>query len=165
MNGYGEEYGVSYRTLRKIFEVLKTKQSEAEARNFSTRVLQRASLERGDAPRLSALSTTNESMNSDHKTNDVEVTADTNHHKNSHAGLMPEVMDDKMNQYVMEENDDGDDETENAFSYQVEVSMMEIYNDQVYDLLNGTGEVALDIRQAADGNIHVPDLKQVMLNC
>ena len=53
------------------------------------------------------------------------------------------------------------------FSYAVEVSMMEIYNDQVYDLLrepsSGSNDV-LDIRQAGDGTVHVPGLKQVKVD-
>ena len=31
MNGYGREYGVSYRTLQRIFETLEMKRAKAEA--------------------------------------------------------------------------------------------------------------------------------------
>ena len=56
------------------------------------------------------------------------------------------------------------------FSYAVEVSMMEIYNDQVYDLLrepssgSSAANEVLDIRQAGDGTVHVPGLKQVKVD-
>lgn len=121
MNGYGEEYGVSYRTLHKIFEVLKQKESDAEAAQRSKTILSEASRAR-------------ESGTS----------------KNLFPG------DDNRSANV-----DETDSEASPFSYKVEVSMMEIYNDQVYDLLSGAAEEALDIRQAGDGTVHVPGLKQV----
>jgi hypothetical protein len=104
MQGYGEEYGVSYRTLRKIFEVLKVRQLEAEARFMAI---------------------DNNIVNGD-------LFGDGDENVGS---LKP-------------------------FTYTVTVSMMEIYNDQVYDLLSGSNE-CLDIRQSAEGDVHVPGLIQV----
>lgn len=121
MNGYGDEYGVSYRTLNKIFEVLKQKEADAEAAQQSKTILSEASRarENGTAKRLFA--------GDDAGTSAVEEL----------------------------------DSEPVPFSYKVEVSMMEIYNDQVYDLLSGAAEEALDIRQTGDGTVHVPGLKQV----
>lgn len=58
-----------------------------------------------------------------------------------------------------------EDESTERFHYTVEMSMMEIYNEQVFDLLGeasgGQSEGnALDIRQSPDGTISVPGLKQ-----
>lgn len=128
MNGYGEEYGVSYRTLHKIFEVLKQKESNAEAVQRSKTILSEASQVRINANAASKKLFSDEanSYNSAVATSADDINTDT----------LP-------------------------FSYKVEVSMMEIYNDQVYDLLSGAAEESLDIRQAGDGTVHVPGLKQV----
>jgi hypothetical protein len=52
----------------------------------------------------------------------------------------------------------------------VEVSMMEIYNEQVVDLLVDSKSASasndlpvLEIRQAADGTVNVPGLRQVIV--
>ena len=52
------------------------------------------------------------------------------------------------------------------FSYSVEVSMLEIYNEQVYDLLVPPNEAHthnLEIKQSPEGGVNVPGLKQVVV--
>jgi len=134
MNGYGDEYGVSYRTLHKIFEVLKQKESDVDAVQRSKNILSEASRARASNAASKKL-----------------FPGDDTHGSISTKASIP-----------IESDVDADTDTESLpFTYKVEVSMMEIYNDQVYDLLSGAAEEALDIRQASDGTVHVPGLKQV----
>ena len=113
MNGYGTDYGVSYRTMQKIFEVLEMKKTHAykTASNIQT----------ASSRRTSTSST------------DDCTTSDTN--------------------TMYTDRSDGDDDEMPTYAYTVTVSMMQIYNEQVYDLLSnksaviGTGVSSLDIRQ------------------
>lgn len=138
MNGYGSEYGVSYRTLHRIFESLYIKKAKAEE----------------------IAAKTNKSNNSNNKNSNNNVD-----NSNGNSG-----------------KDDDDEEDASPFSYSVEVSMMEIYNDQVHDLLieggndftgggggnnsssGGGREGGLDIRQSPDGSVSVPGLKQIKVH-
>lgn len=112
MNGYGTDYGVSYRTMQKIFEVLEMKKTQAykTASNIQTASSRRTSTYSGD----------------DCTTSDT-ITMST-------------------------DRSDDDDEVP-VYAYTVTVSMMQIYNEQVYDLLGnqsaviGAGVSSLDIRQ------------------
>eukprot|EP01035_Chromulina_nebulosa_P018038 gene18038-23680_t len=131
MNGYGKEYGVSYRTLHKIFELLELRKSKAIE-------LQKEK--------------ESKSFNSSYKS--------TSHNSETNDEV------------------DNDDEGDGLFWYSVEVSMMEIYNEQVNDLLsdtainksniNGTSTpilgTNLDIRQSVDNTIYVAGLKQIAVN-
>lgn len=64
------------------------------------------------------------------------------------------------------EDDDDDEYDESHYSYTVEISMLEIYNEQVYDLLHdqyGGGQsdgVSLDLRTTPDNLVIVPGLRQ-----
>ena len=50
------------------------------------------------------------------------------------------------------------------FCFSVSVSMMEIYNDQVFDLLDSGGR-GLEIRQSPEGGVYVPGLRQMPVAC
>ena len=112
MNGYGADYGVSYRTMQKIFEVLERKKTQAykTASNIQTASSRRTS-----------------TSSSDDCTTSDTITMST-------------------------DRSDDDDEVP-IYAYTVTVSMMQIYNEQVYDLLSnqsaviGAGVSSLDIRQ------------------
>jgi Kinesin motor domain len=116
MNGYGVDYGVSYRTMQKIFEVLEMKKNQA---------LKNAANIQKACNRRTSTSSSDECTTSDTVTNDDNNTDST---------------------------EEGDDEVP-VYAYTVTVSMMQIYNEQVYDLLGsqgpviGTGVSGLDIRQ------------------
>ena len=137
MNGYGREYGISYRTLQKIFETLELKKNQAIAAAERVERAARKLVRRTSSISLDALSA------SDKEKGDLEITwrdTDSNRDKDS-------------------------DEECPAYAYSVTVSMMEIYNEQVFDLLltqspagQGSG---LDIRQAPDGSVGVPGLHTV----
>ena len=148
MNGYGREYGVSYRTLQRIFETLELKKAQAEA----------------TALRIEEISKSKSSISL------ISIDAEK---KGQEVQGPPSVDSDSVHR--------GSDEEEillPPFSYSVQVSMMEIYNEQVYDLLalpsvgasgafcpgnigGGIAASGLDIRQAPDGTISVPGLHQV----
>ena len=76
---------------------------------------------------------------------------------------------------------DNDDEPakEVAFSFSLEIGMLEIYNEEVYDLLNTSGasmaekkqgaqaaggKASLDIRRSQDGRIEVPNLTKIKVS-
>ena len=150
MNGYGREYGVSYRTLQRIFEILELKKAQAEATALRIEKISK-----------SRLSTPLVSFDSEKKGHEVQgpPSGDSDYvHGGSEEEEIPLP----------------------PFSYSVQVSMMEIYNEQVYDLLalpsvglsgafcpgagnvgGGIAAAGLDIRQAPDGTISVPGLHQV----
>lgn len=125
INGYGKQFGLSYRTLHKLFEILELKRLESseKIKSDTSIVLPKSDLENIQVPEF-----------------DMEV----------------------MN---------------NEFTYVIEVSMLEIYNEQVNDLLvesikpntfssmsapsGPTPGINLDIRQSTDGCIYVPGLKLV----
>jgi hypothetical protein len=76
-----------------------------------------------------------------------------------HSGDLPGIA-------ANDEVEDQSLEGAEGFSFSVEISMMEIYNEQVFDLLHhetGGGQsdgVSLDIRQGPDNVVSVPGLKQ-----
>mmetsp|Transcript_22817 Transcript_22817/g.43397 ORF Transcript_22817/g.43397 Transcript_22817/m.43397 type:complete len:1375 (+) Transcript_22817:150-4274(+) len=80
--------------------------------------------------------------------------------------------------FVGSENDD-EPAKEVSFTFSIEVGMLEIYNDEIYDLLSsggGTmaekkesatragGKASLDIRRSEDGRIEVPGLSKEKVN-
>ena len=143
MNGYGREYGVSYRTLQRIFETLELKRGQAEA----------------TALRLEKMIMKDPPVSGQEGQGPPSCDSDSVHRDSEDDEIPPPV-----------------------FSYSVQVSMMEIYNEQVYDLLamppattvssafgsgNTGGAIAsagLDIRQAPDGTVSVPGLHQVTVH-
>lgn len=88
------------------------------------------------------------------------------------------LLQEKARQYqrdVIQQQDDGDTASPlPPFEYGIEVSMLEIYNDEVYDLLNsgfsgsnkdGTPRAkSLDIRHGEDGVVEVPELTRESIN-
>ena len=154
MNGYGDEYGVSYRTLKKIFEILHTKQSESNADRLTQLLHHRATQRASTSPSRSLkqnnntiTTTTTTATNNGTDELFIDVHAANNYGNNNdmnHVQINPDL-----------------EFEEPSFSYKIEVSMMEIYNDNVYDLLNGKADEVLEIRQAGDGTVHVPGLQQV----
>ena len=65
---------------------------------------------------------------------------------------------------------EGGDETGSPFIFNIEVGMLEIYNDQVYDLLAPSiaaseRKTHLDVRRGKDGLIEVPGLVKVNVSC
>lgn len=79
------------------------------------------------------------------------------------------------NELKMDYSSDDDDflpkdEDESNFKFSVEISMVEIYNEQVYDLLHevqGGGQTdgtSLDIRQTPDNMVYVAGLRQIKVN-
>jgi Kinesin motor domain len=141
MNGYGREYGISYRTLQKIFETLELKKTQAITAAERVERAANKLVRRTSSISLDALSTCEKEKG------DVEITwRDTESNRDYNS----------VEEY-------------SVYSYSVTVSMMEIYNEQVFDLLlSQTGGSAaggqgsgLDIRQAPDGTVSVPGLHTV----
>ena len=169
MNGYGTEYGVSYRTLSKIFEVLQTKQAEAESYELSAKVLSTARQARdGSKSTLPSAPSSSRDLLAESERASIVRMASTDSTVDAPVGSQQEdeaLGGGKRKGKVTEADDDS-----LPFSYAVEVSMMEIYNDQVYDLLrepssgSSAANEVLDIRQAGDGTVHVPGLKQVKVD-
>ena len=65
---------------------------------------------------------------------------------------------------------EGGDETGSPFVFNIEVGMLEIYNDEVYDLLAppiaaSERKTHLDVRRGKDGLIEVPGLVKVKVSC
>lgn len=96
MNGYGTQFGVSYRTLHKMFDMLELKRLE------SIKLLKTKKLEQ------IKLSQSADNINDDHSTSDKRI----------------QTID-------VEDISEADIDLNEVFSYNVEVSMMEIYNEQV----------------------------------
>jgi hypothetical protein len=75
---------------------------------------------------------------------------------------------DSENEKDKNDNNEGEDDGRRHFRYKVEISMLEIYNEQVYDLLNeqtGGGQssdgVSLDIRLNQENIVNVPGLREI----
>ena len=117
MNGYGVEYGVSYRILNKIFDTLELRRSNKQWKVRRAAALWRKDKQNTSAPRNDSVDTTTE------------------------IGLGT------------------------RFEFSVSVSMLEIYNEGIRDLLvSSTGPHApptLDARQAPSGEVYVPSLSCV----
>ena len=162
-NGYGTDYGVSHRTLHKIFEMLELRKSKYQKTSPSERRNRTNSQPAVNALGvLDATIATNSSGNENE--NGIASTDDSSDHDigNSIESNIP----------VNSASAVSDDEEwgvagfiDNSYSYSVEVSMMEIYNEQVRDLLVSATTAGpdsnLDIKQSADGGVNVPGLKLV----
>ena len=146
MNGYGREYGVSYRTLQRIFETLDLKKSIA----FAT--AERVEKAGGKLNRFNSLSSLSSTVNTNFSS--------TASGKNVGGEIEGSTSKDT------DSNRDVEEEFP-VYAYTVTVSLMEIYNEQVYDLLSqsggGNSGTGLDIRQAPDGSVSVPGLHKVVV--
>jgi len=153
MDGYGDQYGASYRTIQKLFDLLILRKVQAEAH----------------AARVEQLSKEGSARDRDFKSTI----------SNKRKSSLPASANNssKGNSNTSDETDDtasvtsGEDHA--PFSFTLTVSMMEIYNEQVYDLLgNGTvgsqggqaGGASLDIRQGPDNTVSVPGLISMTVN-
>jgi hypothetical protein len=145
MNGANDQFGVSYRAMHRMFELLNMKQTEAR----------KASLKGDSVPRLSRGGKL------------VEPGTPTSTALRSAASDSADARETDADDVRLSVGPgasalDTSTSLEDPFKYEVKVSMMEIYNDQVIDLLAVNGSMkSLDIRQAADGSVCVPDLIQV----
>ena len=147
---------MSYRTIQKLFDLLILRKVQAEAH----------------AARVDQLSKEGSARDRDFKSN-------INRRKSSLPAGATATASSKTNanSSTSDETDDTASVTSSEehvpFSFTLTVSMMEIYNEQVYDLLgsggiNGQGGQAggasLDIRQGADNNVSVPGLVSMPVN-
>ena len=100
-DGYGDDYGVSYRTMQKFFELLNERKYEFESNMVNTR--------QSIMSKISAFASPEGKNNRD----DADSVSDPLDH---HGGV---------------DGSDEDGKDRGYFSYSVEVSIMEIYNEQV----------------------------------
>lgn len=177
MNGFGDQYGVSYRAMHRLFELLNWKQAQART------------AESGNNSSLKLVVPINQELPLGHTTVDANSISDVDISPLTPAAVLSEQLSnagsDSQERSATEDTshdmDSGDGISRDGpsnipadvsfsshvdvvepFRYEVRVSMMEIYNDQVIDLLATHGSMRnLDIRQAPDGTVHVPDLIQV----
>eukprot|EP01039_Chlorochromonas_danica_P001554 gene1554-1693_t len=136
MEGTGDQYGVNYRTIQTMFDVLQYRKSQAVAQY---RKRKEASVVNGHVKASSSASNLTGAAS-------VKPSIGTDPHSSEPL-------------YTVDED--------NIFKYKIEISMLEIYNEQVYDLLHdsaGGGQsngASLDIRLSPDNGISVPGLKAV----
>lgn len=135
MNGYGDQYGVSYRTLHKIFEQLHFRRSQ--------RFLETERSKPYHQRRRSSTAST--------------VSIDAAASDNVLAVVEKGGAEDSD---FADEDDNGNNPPE--FEFSVSVAMLEIYNEMVRDLLSpaaiGHEGHGLDIRQTPEGGVGVPGL-------
>jgi hypothetical protein len=220
MDGSGDQYGISYRTIQKLFEVLETKKSNKNGSNKNLLALTAKSP-------LQTPKTTNKkelksnSSNSFEFVNPMNAGGNINNNKDSrrssrtvspggvpshrasfssgtppnvpisspsstvhYSGSKPavaaeltintssdsielgiaydHVIDDEFSDKISELDGSDDEGDEKHFSYTMEISMLEIYNENVYDLLNdnfGGGQtdgLSLDLRTTPENVVIVP---------
>jgi hypothetical protein len=147
MNGIGEDYGISYRTLSRIFEALELKRESAmmTARRIKERTI---------AARQQQMQQ-----------------AHANQQQPQQQQAATPDLASELAVMIEEDNIIAGLEVE-PFSYKVEISIMEVYNDQIHDLLvNNMQSVdgnintpSLDVRQTPDGSVFVPGLIQVRVH-
>lgn len=174
--------------MLKIFEVLETRKAAALAQRKLRTYSNKKSVQKP--------SSKSSAMLIDNTCPDGEVTVDDtvgdpagsagNSHNNSYFSLANEMMDlpsstpraisrkestiDDAD--VLPNGQWGDVENHDGFRYTVELSLLEIYNEQVFDLLaestgsngNSAEPGSLDIRQAPDGSVSVPGLRQISVS-
>ena len=81
---------------------------------------------------------------------------------------------------ILRRTQEGDEEEEKNFVFEIEIGMLEIYNDDCFDLLGSTssnvadkkreareagGKASLEIRRNKEGRIEVPNLTTEPVNC
>jgi hypothetical protein len=220
MDGYNDQYGISYRTIQKLFEVLETKKSNKNGSNKnllaltakSPRETPKATREKFFPPQSGphsnsksksqdstfefvnpmnrgssrnsqgSLGSRTTSFHSDRGTserNSLPSFSPPNIPGESeplelgiaavnYDGIMLDDEENFIDNKVDVISDASDDflRDEGSFNYHMEVSMLEIYNEQVYDLLHdqfGGGQtdgVSLDLRLTPENMVVVPGLKQ-----
>jgi hypothetical protein len=104
MNGYGDQYGVSYRTLHKVFELLDFRRSVSEKKQDDIRLLKKAALPSKSTEEIVG--------------NQNEVEEVNDHLKNSTSDI---------------DSDIGNEEKVDSphFQFSISVAMLEIYNEMV----------------------------------
>jgi kinesin family protein C2/C3 len=140
MNGYGGEYGVSYRTMHKVFEVLHLRKAIATKRVEKERSLRRKTSSDANC----ATSVTEES--SVMIPRNIRTTVEGAEGDSTEGGDFNESEDEESVVDIP------------AFDFSISVSMMEIYNETVRDLLSSENSEGLEIRQSPEGGVHVPGL-------
>lgn len=165
-DGSGDEYGVNYRTIQTIFDTLQYRKAQA--------VAQRRKMDASAHPAAQVIKgTTTKRVNSSSNLTAMnnKVTNDFEFSNPLGRRMTKETKEAKEPETPVDEPATPDAlEDDSIFRYKVEISMMEIYNEQVYDLLHdssGGGQtdgVSLDVRQGADNIVSVPGLKQITVN-
>lgn len=146
MNGYGGEYGVSYRTMHKVFEVLHLRKAMA--------------IKRAEKERLLHKKTPPADVNCGASVSEESVSGTRS---SKHAGENTEDVAAEKTEEVESDDDESVNESP-AFEFSISVSMMEIYNESVRDLLSAESSEGLEIRQSPEGGVHVPGLVQESVN-
>lgn len=146
--GSNVQLGVNYRAVLKIFEVLESRRVAAET--------MRKKMQQGGAKATSNGKTPSKTVTAASVAEEETTTP-----VSGSGGGGGDADDSVVQEAVVSVLDDPDVDT---FRYKIEISMLEIYNEQVFDLLvddRAQSEAsALDIRQAPDGSITVPGLRQ-----
>jgi hypothetical protein len=163
MNGIGEDYGISYRTLSKIFEALELKRESALATARKIKIAAQKRLDSVSTTTDSAATTPNTPQTPKHPPASPRTFAKQQQQQRDQE-LAEEIS------VLMAEDDKivAGLEVE-PFSYKVEISIMEVYNDHIHDLLvnqpldSSHNSPSLDVRQTPDGAVFVPGLIQVRL--
>jgi kinesin family protein C2/C3 len=146
MNGYGSDYGVSYRVVHKIFELLSMKRTAIEKGvEMRQELVQNSRRSRHGRKMCASPIGTNGLQKQDSDTcSDMEISVFSS--KSSEEPTFTK----------------GATYTKQSFHFSVTVSMLEIYNETVKDLLNSDPRTqptgGMDIRHDGDGNINVPGL-------
>ena len=144
MSGYGAEYGVSYRVVHKIFELLSMK---------------RTAIEKGAELRQSLAKNNRRSRHGRKMcASPIEGLPHGDSDSLSDAGTSVYSKNDEEATFTK-----GALYTKQSFQFAVTVSMLEIYNETVKDLLNTDPRTqptgGMDIRHDNEGRITVPGLK------
>ena len=156
MTGYGDDYGVSYRVVHKIFELLTMKRVAVEKGVELRKELAKGHGRTRLGRKMSA--SPFESSSFDLQKNDSNDNYSDPESPGKSVNSEPTFNKDATY-------------TKQSFNFTVSVSMMEIYNESVKDLLcsgessRGNATNGLDIRQDSDGNVNVPGLVSEDVHC
>jgi hypothetical protein len=136
MNGYGEEYGVSYRTMHKVFEQLHFRRAQAFKNGERNRILAASRAKDPAVPSKSGRIASSPDRGT--TTDSINAAAQEDSKEDVMKSIDPE------NEY--EASEDGSHVSRNSeedlqsstpdFDYSVSVSMLEIYNETVISAMN-----------------------------
>jgi hypothetical protein len=131
MNGYGDQYGVSYRTMHKVFELLHFRRAQAFKDGERNRIL--AATRRGkDRSHSHHRSSEAASSKLAEGKAENEAALPAAGHNEEPAERTPEDAKSDSGERSLSESDSGSEESEvPEFDFSVSVSMLEIYNDMV----------------------------------